>query len=149
MAALARILLVLTAALLLEVAPTSAAQRHAEVLPAGVREVDVHSSRDISRHVTDPGTVAKIVRWFDALPIAPSTHYYCPFIRYRPPTTFYFRAGSGALVAHARTPGAAACGGSFDFSVRGRVQKPLLVGNFLVRVGRLLGLRLVPVVRLG
>jgi hypothetical protein len=149
MGALARILLVLTAGLLLGVAPTSAAQRHEEVLPAGVSEVDVHSSRGISRRVTDPATVAKIVRWFDALPIAPSTQYYCPFIRYRPPTTFYFRNTSGALVAHARTPGAAACGGSFDFSVRGRAQNPLLVGHFLLQVGRLLRLRLVPVLRLG
>ncbi len=149
MAASTRLLLVLTAALILGVAPTSAARRHAEVLPTGVREVDVHSSRGSTRRVTDPARVAVIVRWFDALRVAPSTHYYCPLIRYRPPTTFGFRSAGRALLAWARTPGTAACGASFDYTVRGRPQKPLLVGHFLVRVGRLLRMRLVPLVRLG
>jgi hypothetical protein len=143
----ARLLLAFVAALMIGVPSTSAAHRHRQALPAGIREIDVHSSRGISRRVTDPARVAKIVGWFDALPIAPSTHYYCPLIRYRPPTTFDFRAASGAVLAHAFTPGTAACGGSIDFTIRGRPQKPLLLDHFLVRVGRMLGMRLVPVYR--
>jgi hypothetical protein len=95
--------------------------------------------------VTDPVKVAKIVRWFDALPRAPRGVYYCPLIRYRPPTTLEFHGVDGALLARARTPGHAACGFSFDFSVLGRSERPVQTRSFLVRVGRLLGLRLVPV----
>ncbi len=147
MGALARLLLSFVAALTVGIAATSSAHRHTEILPAGIREVDVRSSRGISRRVTDPARVTTIVRWFDALPMAPAAPYYCPMIRYAPPTAFEFRGVRGALLARARTPGAAACGGSLDFSIRRRAQKPLLVGHFLVRVGRLLGIRLVPIYR--
>ena len=142
MATLARLVLALTAALALVGHP-------ATHIPAGVRTIVVHSSsRGISRRVTDPAKVAKIVRWFDALPKAPRGVYYCPLIRYRPPTTFEFRGADGALLTRARTPGSAACGFSIDYSVGGLKQKPLLAERFLVKVGRLLGLRLVPVGRL-
>ena len=143
MATLARLVLSLTAALALVGHPATR-------LPAGVRTIDVHSSsRDVSRRVADPVKVAKIVRWFDALPTAPrGVVYSCPLIRYRPPTTFAFRAGNGALLAHARAPGRAACGFSIDYRVRGRARRPLLTRLFLVRVGRLLGLRLVPAAHL-
>lgn len=150
MARLARFLLTLLAALMLGAAPAiarQAATRHRELLPPGVREIDVRSSRGVVRRVADQAMVTEIVRWFDALPIAPSTQYYCPMIRYLAPTTFRFRSASGTLVAFAQTPGTAACGGSFDLTIRGRVQKPVLVGHFLVKVGRLLGLRLVTIYR--
>jgi hypothetical protein len=147
MSALVRLLLTFVAVLTIGVPSTSAAHRHAQALPPGIREIDVDSSRAISRHVTDPARVAKIVAWFDALPIAPSTHYYCPFIRYRPPTTFDFRAGGGAVLAHAFTPGTAACGGSIDFTIRDRPQRPLLLDHFLVRVGHMLRMRVEPVYR--
>jgi hypothetical protein len=140
MATLARLVLSLAAALALVGHPATR-------LPPGVRTIDVHSSDGGSRSVTDPAKVATIVRWFDALRVAPRAIYYCPMIRYKPPTTFAFRASSGALLASARTPGTAACGGSIDFTIRGRARRPVLVGDFLVRVGRLLGLRLVPVAR--
>jgi hypothetical protein len=140
MATLARLVLSLAAALALVGHPATR-------LPPGVREIDVHSSRGISRHVTDPEKVAKIVLWFDALPNASRAIYYCPMIRYTPPTTFAFRSATGALLARARTPGMAACGASIDLTVLGHARRPLTVGHFLVRVGRLLGMRLVPVVR--
>ena len=146
MTALARLLVTFLAALTVGAVPASATPRHTEILPAGVREIDVHRSH-ASRRVTDPTRVLTIVRWFDALRIAPSTIYYCPMIRYTAPTTFDFRAGDGTLLAHARTPGMAACGGSIDVNIRGRARRPLLVGRFLVRVERLLGMRLVPVYR--
>ncbi|HEY7420468.1 MAG TPA: hypothetical protein VH541_00545 [Gaiellaceae bacterium] len=141
MATLARLVLSLAAALALVGHPASR-------IPPGVRTVDVHSSRGVSRRVTDPLKVTQIVRWFDALPIAPNVILYCPFIRYRPPTTFVFRSASGTALARARTPGHAACGASFDLRIGGKAQKPVLAGGrFLQRVGRLLGLRLVPIVR--
>ena len=143
MATLARLVLSLAAALALVGHPATR-------LPRGVRTIDVHSSRGVSRHVSDPLKVAQIVRWFDALPGAGSSRiYHCPLIRYRTPTTFVFRGANGTLLARARTPGDAACGFSFDFRVRGRAQKPVLARRLLVRVGRLLGLglRLVPAAR--
>jgi hypothetical protein len=145
MATLARLVLSLAAALALVGHPAS---HSATRIPAGVRTIDVHSSRGVLRRVTDPLKVAQIVRWFDALPKAPNVILYCPFIRYRPPTTFTFRSASGAALARARTPGHAACGASFDLRVGGQAQKPVLAGGrFLSRVGRLLGMRLVPIVR--
>jgi hypothetical protein len=143
MATLARLVLSVVAALALVGHPATR-------IPAVVQSIDVHSARGVSRHVTDPVRVAKIERWFDALPVAPHRIYYCPFIRYTPPTTFAFRGAGGAVLARARTPGHAACGASLDYSVRGRARKPLLTERFLVRVGRLLGvgMRLVPVVGL-
>jgi hypothetical protein len=142
MATLARLVLSLMAALALVGHP-------ANRIPAGVRSIDVHSARGVSRQVRDPAKVAKIVRWFEALPVAPRRMYYCPFIRYKPPTTFTFRGAGGAVLARAQTPGHASCGGSLDYSVRGRARKPVLVERFLIRVGRLLGvgMRLVPVAR--
>jgi hypothetical protein len=144
MTTLARLVLSLAAALALVGHPATR-------IPVGVHSIRVHSARGVSRQVTDPLKVAKIVRWFDALPIAPDTIYYCPFIRYKPPTMFEFRGASGAVLARARTPGHAACGGSFDYSVRGHARKPVLAERFLVRVGRLLGVgrRLVPAVGFG
>ena len=141
MATLARLVLTLAAAFALLGHPAAR-------IPAGVRTIDVHSPRGISRVVTNPVKVEKIVRWFDALPKAPRGVYYCPLIRYRPPTTFEFRAVDGEVLARARTPGHAACGFSFDLSVLGRAQRPVQTRSFLVRVGRLLGVRLVPVTHL-
>jgi len=137
MATLARLVLSLAAALALVGHPATR-------IPPGVREIDIHSSPGVSRRVTDPEKVARIVRGFDALRTAPRRIYYCPLIRHRPPTSFLFRSASGAVLLRARTPGRAACGSSFDYSVRGRAQTPVLEGRFLVRVGRLLGMRLVP-----
>jgi hypothetical protein len=139
MAALARIVLSLAAALALVGHPATR-------IPSGVRTIDVRSPSGLVR-VTDSAKVVRIVRWFDALPVAPHRIYYCPFIRYKRPTTLAFRNADGARLARARTPGSAACGSSFDYSIRGRAQKPVLAGRFLARVGHLLGMRLVPVAR--
>ena len=138
MATLAHLALSLAAALALVGHPATR-------IPAGVRSIDVHVARGPSRHVIAPAKVAKIRRWFDALPTAPRVGiYHCPLIRYRPPITFEFRSFSGAILARARTPGHAACGFSFDYRVLGAPQKPVLARRFLVRVERLLGVRLVP-----
>jgi hypothetical protein len=135
MASLARLLLSLAAALAL-------VGHSGHRIPTGVRAIDVHRAHGITRQVTDPVEVAQIVRWFDALPVAPHRIYYCPLMRYRPPTTLEFLSVSGAVLVRARTPGSAACGFSFDYSVRGRAQKPVLARHFLLRVQRLLGVKL-------
>jgi hypothetical protein len=132
------------ARLVLSFAAAFAFVGHPARIPPGVREIGVHSSLGASRHVTNPGKVAEIVRRFDALPKAPHGIYHCPMLRYRLPTAFVFRGVRGVVLARARTPGRAACGSSFDYSVRGRPQKPVLKGHFLARVGRLLGMRLTP-----
>ncbi len=138
MATLAHMVLSLAAALALVGHPATR-------IPTGVRSIDVHITRGPSRHVSDPAKVAKIRRWFDALPTAPRIGiYHCPHIRYRPPVTFEFRSTNGTVLARARTPGHAACGFSFDFKVLGTPQKPVLARRFLARVGRLLGVRLGP-----
>jgi hypothetical protein len=138
MATLAHLVLSLAAALALVGHPATR-------VPAGVRTIDVQRSHGPTREVTDPAKVAKIVRWFDALPSAPRGEiYHCPLIRYRPPVRLDFRSAGGTVLARARTPGRAACGFSFDFSVLGTPQQPVLARHFLVRVGRLLGLRLGP-----
>jgi hypothetical protein len=135
MAALAHLVLSLAAALALVGHPATR-------VPAGVRTIDVHVSHGPSRHVTDQGRVARIVRWFDALPVAPRLGiYHCPMIRYRPPLTLDFRNADGTVLVHARAPGHAACGFSFDYSVLGSRQRPVLARRFLGRIGRLLHLR--------
>ena len=139
MAALIRLLLSLAAAF-------SLAGHHGRI-PPGVRTIDVQRPHGVSRQVTDPAKVVQIVDWFDALPPAPRGLYPCPLIRYRPPTTLEFKGGRGNVIARARTPGSAACGFSFNYSVRGLPQKPVLARHFLLRVGRLLRMRLVPVAR--
>lgn len=135
MATLAHLVLSLAAALALVGNPAAR-------IPAGVQTIDVHRAHGPSRHVTDPEKVTKIVRWFDALPTAPRLGiYHCPLIRYRPPLTLDFRSTNGTVLAHARAPGHAACGFSFDYSVLGSRQRPVLARRFLVRIGRLLDLR--------
>ena len=80
MTSLARLLLSLAAALAL-------VGHSAHRIPSGVRAIDVHRSHGVTRQVTDPAKVAQIVRWFDELPVAPHRVYYCPLMRYKPPTT--------------------------------------------------------------
>jgi hypothetical protein len=125
-----------------------AARPQNEVVPASVREIDVRRLHGASRSVTDPRKVTRIIRWFDALPIVQPNTYYCPaMLGPRVIATFAFRDASGALLARARSPGSAACGSAIDFSIGGRPQTPLLGRHFLVRVGRLIGLRLAPTFR--
>jgi len=120
-----------------------------EAVPAGVREIDVGSGAVLHR-VRRPARVAKIVRWFDALPIVqPGAAFSCPMLVYGPVVTLDFRGGSGALDAQARMPMRFHDGSllstpctSIRFSVGGRKQTALVGGRFFVRVERLLGIRL-------
>jgi hypothetical protein len=116
-----------------------------EFVPAGAKEIDVGTHR-----VTDPANVAKVVRWFDALPIVqPGIAYHCPALVAGPKIRLDFRGANG-LLARA-TYGADTMNHSLvsepctpiSFSTQGQVKFPPLVGgDFLLRVQRLLGLRL-------
>ena len=117
-----------------------------EVLPPGVREIDIRDE-DVARQVRNRAKVARIVRWFDALNVAPpGVHVMCnPTLVSR--ATFVFRSRSGARLATAVVPSRPADGcSSIAFSIRGHRQAPLIDGvfgrrAFVNRVQRLLGLR--------
>jgi hypothetical protein len=117
-----------------------------EVVPAGVREIDIRDER-VVRQVTDRAKVARIVRWFDALDVAPpGVHVECKLI-FASRARFVFRSASGAKLAAAAVPSRPADGcNSIAFSIRGRRQTPLIDAvfgrhAFVHRVQRLLGVR--------
>lgn len=118
-----------------------------EVVPAGVRRIKIRDE-DAERLVTDPAKVARIVRWFDGLNVAPpDAHVICgATIASR--ARFVFRSASGARLATAVVPSRPGDGCSpILFSIGGRRQAPLVDATFgrrafVNRVQRLLGLRL-------
>jgi hypothetical protein len=119
-----------------------------EVVPAGVREIDIRSSvpgrRSRSFQVTEPGKVAHIVGWIDSLGVVQGGAYHCPAVFRFPLVTLDFRSAGGRLLAEA-TALYAYGGGSgpcfpIRLSIRGRAQTPL-VGDFLPRVAKLLHVR--------
>jgi hypothetical protein len=117
-----------------------------EVVPAGVREIDIRDEH-VARRVTDPAKVARIVRWFDGLNVTPpGVHVECmALIASR--ATFVFRSAGGAKLASAVVPSRPADGcDAISFSIRGHEQTPLVDGvfgrrAFVNRVQRLLGVR--------
>jgi hypothetical protein len=150
MAVPARLIVTLAAALTLAGSAPAAGERLAgHRVPAGVREVDIRSSRGISRRVAEPARVARIVRWFDALPRLRHTNvrYFCPMIRAGSPVVrFAFRGASGRVLARARVldafRGISGRCNAIQFTVPGHRKQPLIGGRLLLRVQRLLGVRL-------
>jgi hypothetical protein len=117
-----------------------------EMLPAGVQTIDLSSERS-SRHVTDPQKVSQIVAWFNALEVVqPGVHVICPLMAVSPPVTFDFRSSSGALLAEATAPslGPSTQCSPIEFSIGGDRQTPLIGGDFVLRVERLLGVTFGP-----
>jgi hypothetical protein len=118
-----------------------------EVVPAGVREIDIRDGH-VARRVTDPAKVARIVRWFDALDVVQpgSAYVRCAAILVSR-ATFVFRSATGAKLASAVVPSEPADGcDAITFSIRGHLQTPLIDGvfgrrAFVNRVQRLLGVR--------
>lgn len=121
-----------------------------EVVPAGVRRIEVdvgypkHRPK-VSLQVRSPAKVRQIVRWLDGLGVVQPMTMYCPLIAIDSGrATLSFRAADGTLLARARMAAlaipATQCG-PIQLSIRGRAQKPL-IGAFLSRVQRLLGVRL-------
>jgi hypothetical protein len=142
MTGLARVVVTFVAALGVAGAAFAAGHR----VPSGVAAIDVRSSRGTSRHVTDPAKVARIVRWFDALPVARRGLYNCPNIRADSPTVrFAFRTADGSLLARANVldafRGFSGPCNPIRFSVPGHRERSLNGGRLLLRVQRLLEVR--------
>jgi hypothetical protein len=122
-----------------------------EKVPSGVRMIDIHiPQRHRVRIVRVHGgaKVARIIRWFDALPISPpGVHLMC-LGGVPDDITLSFRNASGAVLAHASVPqsNAAACD-PIGFKIGSHTQRPLIDGfthrSFTSRVGQLLGLQLI------
>ncbi len=134
MAALARILAILLAALSLHAALSTGGR-----VPAGVSSIRIRSAAGLTATVTRPAAVGQIVRWFDALPRFRVQR--CPLERHFPPTvTFAFRDSGGSVLLRAvdRDPGI--CGSSVAYTTGGHVARVTLADDdFVARVSRLLG----------
>jgi hypothetical protein len=122
-----------------------------EKVPAGVHEVDVTSTQPgmaptLSRGVIGPARVRRIISLIDRMPVVQPGSYGCPdFPAGQPVVRFDFRVAPGRpLLARASLTddgfGSGPCN-PVSFSIRGHPQKPLLGGNFLGQVQRLLGVR--------
>jgi hypothetical protein len=118
-----------------------------EKVPADTREIVVHAPKGFAR-VTDRAEVARIIRWFDALPIAPpGIAVPCP-LSPGADFTLSFRDGSGAWLAQAKLPPTSAtlCN-SIAFSIGGHEQRPLVDpadrASFVGRLQDLLGVKLI------
>jgi hypothetical protein len=117
-----------------------------EVVPAGVREIDIRDE-GVGRRVVDRAKVERIVRWFDALNVVPpGAHVICgPLVASN--VRFVFRSASGGKLATAMAPSRPGDGcNPISFSIRRRRQAPLVDGvfghrAFVNRVQTLLGLR--------
>ncbi len=122
-----------------------------EQVPAGVHEVDITSARPhkppiVSVSVSTPAKVRRIVTLLDGMETVQPGVWNCPaLLGGQPVVTFDFRTrASGPLLAKVTLTDygfpSYQCN-PIDFSIRGHPQKPLLGGNFLTQVERLLGVR--------
>lgn len=135
---------------LLALAGSAAAAVSRERVPPGVRRVDIQvgypgQAPKISLRIGERAQVERIVTLLDGLRTARTGIYNCPDITVAAArASFSFRSADGALVAHASMLdfGTAGPCDPIQLSIRGRQQRPL-VGSFLSRVQRLLGVRLV------
>jgi len=123
-----------------------------ERVPAGVHEIDIRSAYPgrapvVSLSLTDRAKVRQIVRWIDALGIIqPGLAYACPALS-GPTVTFDFRADTGVLLAQASVldfEGTSGPCNPIEFTMGGHHQTPLIDGDFLKRVQRLLGVSFTP-----
>lgn len=117
-----------------------------ERVPADTRAIVVRSPK-VSTTVRDPAKVARIIRWFDALPISPpGIAVSCPAVG-SVDISLSFRGAGGARLAHAFVPPTFAwiCD-TIAFSIGGKQQKPLIDRadrpSFVRRLQQLLGVHL-------
>ena len=113
-----------------------------EVVPAGVRMIDIRKGSRLVHRVTAPRKVATIIRRFDALPLSPMGNYPCKILIAGPPERILFRGGPEmqVLARASGFPFGALSGGCnpIAFSAGGHSFPPLLGGRFLIRVEKLL-----------
>jgi hypothetical protein len=103
----------------------------------------------LSKRVTAVADVRQVIRWFDALPVAPpGVAQMCPLEVAN--VRFLFLDGNGNVLAKAISPaGPAWICNEIRVSIRGRMCRPLIDRNFHVadsfvgRVQQLLGVHLV------
>jgi hypothetical protein len=118
-----------------------------ERVPTGTSEIVVGSPKATAT-VTDHAKVARIVRWFDGLPISPpGIALLCP-LEVGPNITLSFRNSRGAWLAQAKLPpyGATICD-PIEFRIAGKPRKPLVDRDVrksvVLRLQRLLGVRVI------
>jgi hypothetical protein len=126
-----------------------------EVVPPAVREIDVsdrqlgpRGSRSqavaVSHRVTDPSQVAEIVRWFDALPVAPHVTPMCGPALGSSWIELVFRSADRKRLASASIPDQASACAEAQFNIGGKTQTPLVDSpngpSFVSRVEKLLAL---------
>ena len=127
-----------------------------EKVPHRVRMIDIHVPQPnhvrIIR-VINPAKVARIVHWFNALPVSPpGVHVPCLGGGAGPDITLSFRSATGDQLAQAKAPpGSAGICAPIRFRIGRRSQLPLIdrpfVGSFVADLQSLLGVRLVQNVR--
>lgn len=118
-----------------------------ERVPSRTSEIDLHAPK-VSKKVTDPATVARVVHWFDSLPISPpGIAVPCP-LAIGPDITLSFRNAHGIRLAQAKLSATAAgiCN-AIAFTIGGRAQTPVIDRpygeSFVRRLQDLLGVHLV------
>jgi hypothetical protein len=118
-----------------------------ERVPSETSEIDVRAPK-VSVGVKSPARVARIISWFDALPISPpGIAVPCP-LTVGPDITLSFRNAEGDRLARAKLPPSASwiCN-SIAFSIGGRPQQPLIDRtrrpSFVLRLQQLLGIHLI------
>lgn len=122
-----------------------------ERVPSATREIDVRAPH-VSVDVKNQAKVARIVRWFDALPISPpGIAVSCPAVG-GADIRLSFRGPGGTRLAQADVPRFFAwiCD-PIAFSIGGKQQQPLIdrvhQPSFARRLQQLLGVHLVPIRR--
>jgi hypothetical protein len=117
-----------------------------ERVPTGTTEVAVRAPK-VSVDVKNPAKVARIIRWFDALPVyPPGIAAACPAVGYVD-ITVSFRTADGTRVAHASVPPASAniCD-PIRFTIGGQQRRALIDRaygpSFARRLQQLLGVHL-------
>jgi hypothetical protein len=121
-----------------------------EAVPKGVRGIDVtiQAGARVTRRVTDPAKVGRIVHWFDRLPIYPPGigSPMCGVTTFSR-VTLVFRSAAGARVADAQAPlGRSSMCDPIAFGIHGNPQTELVDNvhgkSFASRLQHLLGLTL-------
>ncbi len=129
-------------ALALWIYPRSPSER----IPPATRTIVVRGPK-IRRTVTNTAQVARISRWFDALPVSPPGIAIACALVLRPNITLSFRSAAGTQLARATVPepSASICD-PIGFKIGGKTKKPLIDRafgpSFARRLERLLGVRL-------
>jgi hypothetical protein len=120
-----------------------------ERLPQGVSQIGLRSGYpgrkpSVSVTVTDPAQVSRIVEWVNALGIVQPGAYSCPNLA-GPTVTLDFLDRAGAMLAQASVIALEGTSGPCNpvaLTIGGRRQTPLIGGDLLLRIQRLLHVRL-------